>query len=116
MTAHQATRDGTVGPTTRPVAIPDDFDDAHRQRASGVVELPPHVRWSHPRRTYDLAVRRDRALLYEQVLAEGTDEDVRWYVNPDALVDLWDEIVLPSHVRAAWAAWLHSQRGLVVSC
>jgi hypothetical protein len=79
-------------------------------KASGVVELPSWVRWSGPPRRYDLADRGDRALVYEQVLAEGTDDDVRFYVVVDELVDLWDELVLPGYVRAAWAAWLARAR------
>jgi hypothetical protein len=50
--------------------------------------------------------RADRARLYEQVLREGTEDDVRHYVDADQLRDLWDELVLPSYVRQAWAGWL----------
>ncbi len=74
-------------------------------KAVGVVELPPHIRWSGPPRTYDLDKRRDRARVYEQVLREGTEDDVRHFVSLDELVDLWDELVLPDHVRAAWDRW-----------
>jgi hypothetical protein len=40
-----------------------------------------------PRR-YDLADRADRARVYEQVLTEGTDDDVRLYVVLAELIDL----------------------------
>ena len=109
-------RSATVGPWTRPVAVPDDVDDPELVKATGVVELPSWVRWSGPRRRYDLADRRDRALVYEQVLTEGTENDVRYFVVLDDLVELWDELVLPDHVRAAWAAWLEARRGIVVRC
>jgi len=109
-------RSATVGPWTRPVAIPNDVDDPALVKAGGVVELPTWVRWTGPPRRYHLTDRRDRALLYEQVLTEGTDEDVRHFVTLDDLVDLWDELVLPNYVAAAWATWLRVQRGIVVRC
>lgn len=40
---------------------------------------------------------------YEIVLREGTPEDVLRYVDGVPLVELWNELVLPRDVRAAWA-------------
>ena len=74
------------------------------------------VRWSGPRRRYDLARRADRALVYEQVLTEGTDDDVRWFVDVDQLVELWSDVVLPGHVGRAWAGWLKERRGVTLPC
>jgi hypothetical protein len=71
------------------VAIPDDVDAPGVVNASGLVELPRRVRWSGPPRRYDLTDRNDRARVYEQVLNEGTDEDVRLDVVIDDLVALW---------------------------
>ncbi len=109
-------RSAVLGPATRPVAIPDDLDRRDAPRASGVVALPLRVRWSGPPRQYDLAQRADRALVYEQVLAEGTEDDVRWFIDVDQLVELWPDLVLPGHVRRAWAAWLEEHRGVTVPC
>ncbi len=106
------TRDGQVGPETRPVAIPDDVGSLGAQRLRGIVKLPLRVRWSDPRRSYDLANRQDRILVYEQVLAEGTEDDVRQFVDVDELAELWSDLVLPRHVRRAWTAWLR-QRDMV---
>lgn len=99
------TRSAGVGPATRPVAIPDDIDDPKLAKAAGRVVLPPQVCWSG-RAEYDLADRRDRISAYEQVLTEGTDHDVRYFIDVDHLIDLWDELVLSPHVRAAWDEWL----------
>ena len=52
----------------------------------------------------------DRARVYEQVLGEGTDDDVRYYVDADQLRELFDELVLPPPVRRAWARWLRRHR------
>ncbi len=65
-----------------------------------------HIRWSAPPVIYDLDDRADRARVYEQVLREGTEADVRYYVDPDQMCDLFDELVLPPPVRRAWANWL----------
>lgn len=100
------TRSNTLGPQARPVAVPDDLHDPSVARATGRIELPLHIRWSGPPITYDLADRADRARVYEQVLREGTEGDVRFYVEADHLLELWDELVLPPYVRRAWAGWL----------
>lgn len=101
---------------TRPVAIPDDVDDPSIEKASGVVELPLHVRWSYPRRTYDLDEPRQLRRVYEQVLREGNDDDVRRFIDVDTLVANWDQLVLPPRVRRAWADWLARRRGLDLAC
>jgi hypothetical protein len=95
-------RTAQLGPAARPVAVPDDFDEPGRERATGVIELPAHIRWSGPPIAYDLDDRADRARVYEQVLREGTPDDVLFYVDPDQLRELWDELVLPPAVRRAW--------------
>jgi hypothetical protein len=69
-----------------------------------------HIRWSGPPIAYDLDSRPDRARVYEQVLREGTDEDVRFYIDEDQLLELWDELVLPTTVRDAWASWIEDRR------
>ena len=116
MAKHRTTRDGSVGPSTRPVAVPADLDDVRAARAAGIVELPVTLRWSHLRRSYDLSDPTDRALVYEQVLTEGTESDIRQFIDPDELVRLWDVPVLPAHVRAAWAQWLSDHRGVHRPC
>lgn len=100
------TRSLDLGPAARPVAVPVDLDALGVVKAGGRVELPLHIRWSGPPITYDLAERADRARVYEQVLREGTVDDVRFYIEADLLLDLWDELVLPPTVRAAWEEWL----------
>ena len=84
--------------------------DAVRPKAKGKVELPLHIRWSGPPVTYDLTDRGDRARVYEQVLREGTADDVRFYVEADELRELFDELVLPPTVWRPWAAWLRRHR------
>jgi hypothetical protein len=96
------TRSRELGPATRPVAVPDDLGSA-MPKASGRIELPRHIRWNGPPLAYDLDDRADRARVYEQVLREGTESDVRFYVEAERLLELWDDLVLPPAVREAWA-------------
>jgi hypothetical protein len=79
----------TTRATAQTPAIPGDIEDPEVQKATGVVELPLHIRWSGPPRRYDLSDRRQRARVYEQVLREG---------------------------NRAWTEWLHRHRGLVLPC
>jgi hypothetical protein len=103
------TRTPTLGPAARPVALPADLDDRSAPKAHGRIQLPLHIRWSGPPVTYDLDDRADRARVYEQVLREGTEDDVRFYVAEDHLLELWDELVLPPAVREAWAPWIEDR-------
>jgi hypothetical protein len=109
------TRSRELGPEARPVAIPEDIDDPSLPKATGCIRLPVHIRWSEPLRMYDLDQRADRQRVYEQVLREGTADDVRFYVRLDQLIDVWDELVLPPNVRRTWEQWLAS-RGIAREC
>ena len=102
--------------TAQVPALPDDLDSADMEKVGGVVELPLHIRWSGPPRHYDLTDRQQRARVYEQVLREGNDDDVLRFIRADDLIDMWDELVLPRHVRQAWADWLELHRGVSLSC
>jgi len=56
--------------------VPAGLDDPSLAKVHGVVELPFHIRWSGPPVAYDLDDRADRIRVYEQVLREGTEDDV----------------------------------------
>lgn len=95
-----ATHAGSRG---EPYVVPDrlwrlDLDDAFAD-----VRLPGHLYWSGPSRVYRLSDRLDRARVYEIVLREGAEADLLTYVDGALLVDLWDDLVLPSSLRVAWA-------------
>ena len=97
----------------RPVSIPDDIEDRSLPKASGTVTLPRHVAWSFPY-SYDLADRRSLRACYARVMTEGLDDDVRFYIDLDTLLDIWNEMWLTPHVREAWSVWLRI-RGLIDS-
>lgn len=100
----------------RPVSVPDDVDDPSIEKASGIVKLPAHIQWSGPKRTYDLSDVQQLRRMYEQVLREGLEGDVRRFIDVDLLLEHWDELVLPPRVRRAWADWLLRRRGVSLAC
>jgi transcriptional regulator with XRE-family HTH domain len=87
----------------KPVWVPDRLPRLDVARALAVVELPLHLNWSAPGRVFDLGSRADRARVYEIVLQEGRPDDILAYVDGVLLMDLWDDLVLPRAVRAAWS-------------
>ncbi len=87
----------------RPIRVPNVVPRLPLDRAFATVELPLHLNWSDRGRQYDLRDRRHRARVYELVLREGGPDDVLTYVDGALLVDVWDDLVLPAKIRAAWA-------------
>lgn len=75
------------------------------------VELPLHLEWSRRSRAADLANRRTRARVYEVALREGRPVDIESIVDGALLVDLWDDIVLPRRLEAAWQPLIEAARG-----
>ena len=78
------------------------------EQALATVVLPIHLNWSTPGRRFNLANRAERARVYEIVLQEGRPDDILTYVDGALLVDLWDELVIPRDVRAAWSPLVES--------
>lgn len=68
--------------------------------ADATVRLPVRLDWSpHRDNVVDLSDRRLRASAYAQVLDEGSPADVRFWIDPDALVDLWPDIPVARRLR-----------------
>ncbi len=91
------------GYALRAIAVPGSLDDLQGP-LEGQVRLPHHLDWS-ARAVYDLSDERWRRLLYEIVLEEAaTVEDLRTWINGEALLESWPHLYLPRVVRAAWEA------------
>lgn len=84
------------------MAIPPGFDTSDDLKAEGIIELPVHVWWSEPTRTFDMRDLKVRIRVYELVLSEGDEDDVRFYVRFDELRTSWPHLFIPRHVREAW--------------
>lgn len=104
-TAHSGSRG-------EPHLVPDRLWRLDMVDAFASVELPRHLHWSGPSRTYRLIDRVDRARVYEIVLREGTEVDLLRYIDGALLVDLWDDLVLPASLRAAWELVIARYRSL----
>ena len=93
----------------RPFAMPDDIDDPAIVKAASRIKLPRHVYWSgeDPQgKEWELGDPRQRERVYRMVMIEGTDDDVRRFIDVDELVAMWPN-PLPSEAGQG------SQGGLV---
>jgi len=86
----------------RIAAVPDRLPDLTPHDGLRTLTMPLHLDWSRPGRTAHLADRRERARAYEVVLREGTPADIESIVDGALLVDLWNDLVLPSGLQSAW--------------
>ena len=96
----------------RDVPVPRALTDLHGP-TTGSVGLPANLFWSGPNPrdvrwdVSDLGRRRD---LYEIVLVEGTLDDIIRLIDGPGLVEVWDRMYLPRHVRAAWLPLIDGAR------
>ncbi len=75
------------------------------------ITLPLHLKWSGPR-AYDLSDPGALRVFYETVLSEGISRDIAAYIDPDTLLRIWDELVLPEHTEGAWVEYFARRRGI----
>jgi len=110
---HDAAGRGPCRPFLTPerISIPDDLEDRSLPKASGKVTMPRHIAWSFPY-SYNLDSRKSLRSCYQRVMTEGLDDDVRFYIDLDVLLEVWDELWLSPHVRDTWSVWLRG-RGLI---
>jgi transcriptional regulator with XRE-family HTH domain len=83
----------------RPIVTPDR-----------TVTLPNHLDWTPRQAPWDLRDPDQRAGAYAQVLDEGSAADIRIWIDPDALVDLWPDVPVARHMRAPVADLVASLR------
>ena len=97
----------------REFLVPTGLPRLPVEQALATVVLPLTLNWSQPGRVFRLMDRGDRARVYELVLREGAPADVLRYIDGALLVDLWDELVLPRAVRAAWSPLIDQVRSVL---
>lgn len=86
-----------------PVLVPDQLPNLPPHQALARIELPHHLEWYAIRSVRELSVLTDRIRIYELVLREGTPEDVRRYIDPTLLIEVFDDLNLPNAILDAWA-------------
>ena len=79
-------------------------------RWHGFVRLPEHLSWSGPASEFDLDDLAELRVVYATVLREGSDDDVREWIHPATLLDIWDSLWLPPAVHEAWDGWISAHR------
>jgi hypothetical protein len=84
----------------RPYAVPHTLEELAGP-AGGVVVLPGWLDWS-PRRSYDLSDPAALRVMYEQIIQEGREQDLKAYLNAELLLRVWPELILPVRVRRLW--------------
>ncbi|WP_219460144.1 helix-turn-helix transcriptional regulator [Nonomuraea rhizosphaerae] len=86
-----------------PFHVPDRLPRLPAAKALASVRLGGKV--------YDLADRTDRREAYALLVRQGSQRELLDHLDGVLLVELWDELVLPEAVRAAWAPLMELARG-----
>jgi hypothetical protein len=79
-------------------------------RRHGLVRLPEHLCWSGPVSEFNLDDPAELRVVYDTVLHEGSDDDVRTWIHPGTLLNLWDLLWVPPAVHEAWDGWIAAHR------
>jgi len=75
--------------------------DALRGPGGGVLPLPRHIYWG-PDADADLDTIGGITKAYQAILREGSSDAQEELLNREALIRSWDDLLLPSRVRALW--------------
>lgn len=95
----------------KPIEAPASLDELQGP-AIGAVTLPLRVRWVPGDRTYDVGETGGARVVYQAVLAEGTVEDQRRFLNRDRLIQVWPDLNLDQRVVRLWGGRFSQLRGL----
>jgi len=95
----------------RRAPIPTGFGErASSAPINGTLRLPLHIWSSGPGPiSVDMSNPADRRFVYEQVLANGTSNDVDALIHPAQLIADWDELFMPAAVAEIWVPWFKAR-------
>ena len=79
-------------------------------RRHGLVKLPEHLFWSGPSSEFNLDDAAELRVVYATVLREGSADDVRDWICPSTLLEIWGSLWLPPAVHEAWDEWIAAHR------
>ena len=70
-------------------------------RSDAVVRLPVHLEWSHKdQRRCDLSNPQQRRFAYKQILEHGAARDICFWIDPDALLECYQDISIAPYAKA----------------
>ncbi len=69
-------------------------------RRDATVRLPIHLEWSHKdQRTCDLSNPKQRVFAYKQILEHGAGRDICFWIDPDALLECYQDICIAPYAK-----------------
>jgi hypothetical protein len=83
---------------SQPLEIPDDLGAQMATPVTGRVRLPNCIVWSG-QGEFDPEDRRDRMYLNQVVMTEGAEDYLRRCIDVEHLVEMWNDMRIPPHVR-----------------
>lgn len=95
---------------TKPFCLPTSLDELQGP-TTGTIHLPIHLCWTPGDRIFNLAEYGDALIVYQCVIAEGTVQDQREFLNHSLLTKLWPYLHLDVMIIAAWEHAFESLRG-----
>lgn len=95
----------------KPYEVPDSLDELAGP-ITGKIVLPLRIRWVPGEREYDISNEAHAQIVYQAVLAEGTVQDQRQFVNRNRLIELWPSLNLDQRVVRLWEGRFPQLRGL----
>lgn len=78
---------------------------------AGFVTLPVTPRWVPGERRYNVSELTEAQIVYQAVLAEGTKEDIKRYLNKNRLIELWPILNLDRRIVATWEKKFNALQG-----
>lgn len=94
----------------RPYDMPVSLDDL-RGPSKGSVDLPITIYWAPGDGRIPLDSDGHISMIYQAVIAEGSAEDQREYLNKNLLVDVWPKLHLPIKVTQQWQSAFSELQG-----
>jgi hypothetical protein len=69
-------------------------------RSDAAVRLPVDLEWSHKnQRVCDLAKPQQRVFAYKQILEHGAGRDICFWIDPDALLECYQDITIAPYAK-----------------
>lgn len=94
----------------KPYAVPASLDDLQGPN-SGTLELPKSVFWAPGGNRVSLSSEGSVKLVYQAVIAEGTVEEQKRFLNKDLLVAVWPHLSVPATAARLWQNRFPELRG-----